>query len=163
MNRYLHEIEHAASETLRLIWFEHQQMEELQARIASATAEVQDAAQRLAWLRLNPDMDDDNLSTAVYWDTYFGPEKERFYAEKSRPDLESLIALRAFSTASQSGSMLQYAKQGISLVHNGPSACPAGRAIHSQTLKRGRNCFLLENTTLTGSQSRHDPHAKIIP
>ena len=143
MRSYLHEIEHAASETLRLVWFEHQQMEELKAKIASTTAEVEDAAQRLEWLRMNPAMDDDNLSTAIYWDTYFGPEKERYYAEKSRPELESLIALRSFSTASQSGSLLQYAKQGISLVHNGPSACPAGRTIYSQTLRnviwQGRN------------------------
>ena len=67
-------------------------------------------------------MDDDNLSTAIYWDTYFGPDKDRYYAEKSKPDIEALIAMRRFSTDAQSGSILQYAKQGISLVHNGPAA-----------------------------------------
>jgi hypothetical protein len=135
MPGYLHEIKHAASETLRLVWFEHQQVEELQRKIASATAEVQDAAERLECLQSNPDMDDDNLSTAIYWDTYFGPDKDRYYAEKSKVEVESSIALRRFLTDAQSGSILQYAKQGISLVHHGPAGCPAGRTLHGQSLK----------------------------
>jgi hypothetical protein len=143
MPAYLHEIKHAASETLGLVWFEHQQMEKLQGRIVSLNAEVQDAAERLAWLSANPDLDDDNLSTAIYWDTYFGPEKDRYYAEKSKVELESLIAMRRFSTDAQSGSILQYAKQGISLVHHGPATCPDGRMLHAQSLKtvvwQGRN------------------------
>src|ERR1700730_14801896 len=140
---YLHEIEHAASETIKLIWFEREQMENLQARIAALTANVEDSNRRLEFLALNPDLDDDNDSTAIYWESYFGPEKDRFYAEKRKPDLESLIATRAFSRDAQSGSLLQYAKQGISLVHHGLAACPDGRLIGSQSVKnviwQGRN------------------------
>lgn len=140
---YLREIEHAAGETLKLIWFERRQMEELQNRIAGLSAEVEDANRRLEFLGLNPDLDDDNDSTAIYWDTYFGPEKDRFYAEKSKPDLESLIATRAFSTNAQCGNLLQYAKQGISFVHHGLAACPDRRLIGSQPIKniiwQGRN------------------------
>lgn len=140
---YLDEIEHAAKETLKLTWFERKQMENLQARIASLSAEVEDANRRLEFLALNPDLDDDNDSTAIYWDTYFGPEKDRFYAEKSKPDLELLIATRTFSTNVQSGNLLQYAKQGISIVHHGLAACPDGRFIGSQPIKniiwQGRN------------------------
>jgi hypothetical protein len=143
MPEYLHEIQHAASETLRLVWFERQQMEELEQRIAPLTAEVEDAARRLEWLRANADLDDDNLSTAIYWDTHFGSDKDRYYAEKTKSDLESLIAMRRFSTHAQSGSILQYAKHGISLVHHGLAACPGGRLIHTQSVKdiiwQGRN------------------------
>jgi hypothetical protein len=73
-------------------------MEKLQARIAILSAEVEDANRRLEFPALNPDLDDDNDSTAIYWDTYFGPGKDRFYAKKSEPDLEPLIATRTFST-----------------------------------------------------------------
>jgi hypothetical protein len=143
LQTYLHEIEHAAGETLKLVWFERRQMEDLQVRIAALSAEVADANRRLESMALNPDLDDDNLSTSIYWDTYFGPEKDRFYAEKSKPDLELLIATREFSRNAQSGSLLQYAKQGISLVHHALAACPDGRFIGSQPLKdivwQGRN------------------------
>jgi hypothetical protein len=143
INTYLQQIEHAASETLKLIWFERKQLEDLQAQLASLSAEVDDANRRLDFLALNPDLDDENDSTAIYWETYFGPEKERHYAEKSKPYLESLIEARAFSTDAQSGNLLQYAKQGISFAHHGLAPCPDGRLIGSQPIKtiiwQGRN------------------------
>ena len=36
MPEYLDEIRHAASETLRLVWFEHQQMAQLEMRITAS-------------------------------------------------------------------------------------------------------------------------------
>jgi hypothetical protein len=143
MPEYLHAIEHAASETLRLVWSEHQLLEELQAKIAALAAEIEDTNSRIDWLRENPAFDDDLQATAMHWESYFGPEKEQFHAEKRKPDLESLIDTRKFSTDAQSGSVLQYAKQGISLVHHGLTACPDGRLIGTQPIKnvvwQGRN------------------------
>lgn len=143
MADYLHEINHAATETLRLVWHEHRRMEELQARIAALTSEVEDAARRVEFLALNPDLDDEGIGTMIHWETYFGPEKERYYAEKSKPELEALIAARRFSTDAQAGNLLQYGKLGLSLVHGAKSSCPHGRTIHGRTLTdvvwEGRN------------------------
>lgn len=143
MREYLDEIEHAASETLRLVWSENRELEELKGKVERLTKEIIDTDRRIDWLVANPDFDDDFQATAMHWDSYFGPEKELFHAEKSRPELEMLVETRRFSTAAQSGSILQYAKQGISLVHGGLASCPSGRMIGSQAIKaiiwQGRN------------------------
>jgi len=129
MPEYLKEINHAATETLRLVWLEQEQYEALQATLAALGAEITDTHERIAWLQANPDFDDDLQSTAMYWESYFGSEKETFHADAEKHGLESLIAARKFSTNAQSGNILQYAKQGISLVHRGLNACPEGRHI----------------------------------
>jgi hypothetical protein len=140
---YLQEVEYAATETIRLVWFEREQLENLEIRVRKLKVEVEDAGQRLNWLGVNPEFDVDNDSTALYWDTYFGPAKDLFYEQKGMADLGSLIEARKFSTNAQSAALLQYAKQGISLAHHGLEACPAGRSIGSQSLKviiwQGRN------------------------
>ncbi len=57
--------------------------------------------------------------------------------------MKELISTRAFSRAAQSASLLQYGKQGISLVYGKPSNCPDGRLIGTQSLRdviwQGRN------------------------
>jgi hypothetical protein len=135
MQEYLKEIEHAASETLRLAWSELKQLEELEAYIGRLTAQIEESARRVQWLIDNPEFDDDLQSTAMHWDSYFGPEKDKFYAEKSKPELEALLNLRKFSTDALSGNILQYGKQGISFVHGKPGACPDGGIIGTQPLK----------------------------
>jgi hypothetical protein len=143
MPEYLKEIEHAATETLRLVWSEQNHYEELQAKLAALGAEITDTHERIAWLQANPDLDDDLQSTAMYWESYFGPEKEAFHADAEQRDLEALIAARRFSTDAQCSNILQYAKQGISLVHRGLKSCPDGRSIGTLHLKKvmwqGRN------------------------
>jgi hypothetical protein len=135
MPEYLKEIEHAASETLRLAWSEQKQFEELDAFIARLTEQIEESARRVEWLIDNPEFDDDLQSTAMHWDSYFGPEKDKFYAEKSKPELQALLNLRKFSTDALSGNMLQYGKQAISFVHAKLGACPDGRIIGTQPLK----------------------------
>jgi len=143
MPEYLKEINHAATETLRLVWLEQEQYEALQATLAALGAEITDTHERIAWLQANPDFDDDLQSTAMYWESYFGSEKETFHADAEKHGLESLIAARKFSTNAQSGNILQYAKQGISLVHRGLDACPEGRHIGTVPVRdviwQGRN------------------------
>jgi hypothetical protein len=129
MTEYLKEIEHAGTETLRLVWSEQEQYEALEAKLAALGAEITDTHERVAWLQANPDFDDDLQSTAMHWESYFGPEKEAFHADAEKRSTEALIAARGFSTDAQSGNILQYAKQGISLVHRGLNACPEGRHI----------------------------------
>jgi hypothetical protein len=143
MTEYLKEIEHAATETLRLVWSEQEQYEALEAKLAALGAEITDTHERVAWLQANPDFDDDLPSTAMHWESYFGPEKEAFHADSEKRSIEALIAARRFSTDTQSGNILQYAKQGISLVHRGLNACPEGRHISLLPMRdviwQGRN------------------------
>lgn len=129
------EIAHAATETLRLVWSEQEHYRALRAKLAALGAEISDTHERITWLQANPDFDDDLQSTAMYWESYFGPEKEAFHADVEKQDLESLIAARQFSTDAQGGNILQYAKLGISLVHRGLNACPDGRHIGTLPLK----------------------------
>ena len=103
-------------------------MELLQARISKLATEIEASATTVEWLRANPEFDDDLQATAMHWESYFEPEKERHFAEKSKPELELLIAARRFSTDAQSGSVLQYAKTGISLVHGELGSLPGWTA-----------------------------------
>lgn len=129
MAEFLDLMRHAATETLKLIWDERKQLEGLAAFIHAREGEIAEANRRVEFLAMNPDLDDEGIGTATYWETYFGPEKERYYAEKSREELEALIEVRRFSTNAQAGNLLQYAKQGISTVHQGKSACADGRPV----------------------------------
>ncbi len=83
MNSYLREIEYAATSVIKLVWDEHAQMNDIDARIQAATKEMEEGYKLVQFLQDNPDFDDDHLSTAVHWDTHFGPDKERYYALKT--------------------------------------------------------------------------------
>jgi hypothetical protein len=135
MADYLNEMKHAASEALRLIWSEHKQLEELEALIARLAAEIEESQRRITWLRDNPEFDDDFQGTYMTYESYFGPEKDKYYAEKSKPELEASLSLRKFSTGALSANILQYGKQGISFVHGQLGPCPDGRLIGTQALK----------------------------
>lgn len=83
------------------------------------------------------------MGVGRYWENYFGPDKERHHKDVQVVQVEQAAAAHTFSIGSLSGALLQHPKQGISLVHSGPSSCPAGRAIGGSTLKdviwQGRN------------------------
>jgi hypothetical protein len=89
------------------------------------------------------DPDDVAMATGIFWENYFGEDKKRYYKDKDREKLVEKIAAHAFSVGSIAGSLLQCAKQGISLCHGGLGRCPNGRAFGSQFLKdviwQGRN------------------------
>jgi hypothetical protein len=144
MNRYLSEIEFAVTVSLDAVWKECNRLQELQARVTALTRTVAHDYARAEAIAMNAeDPDDVMLATGVYWDTYFGSDKDRYHSSGEANEIGKLVSLHAFSCSAQSGSVLQYAKLGISLVHAGPSACPEGRSIGSQRLKnviwQGRN------------------------
>lgn len=135
ITQYLAEIEYAATQTIALVWKERQKLQELLTRIEGLTKEMEAGYSQVGFLVQNPDLDDDNLSTAIHWDTHFGADKDRFFALKDQAELKELLSARTFSTGAQSASLLQYAKQGISIAFHRLSACPPGRAVGSQSLK----------------------------
>ena len=144
MGDYLAEIEYAASNLVPVIWEERNRLRSLEVEMASLTRLVEDNYRRAEFVAMNSeDPDDAAMATGMYWENYFGDDKERHYKDKDRAKLVDQIAAHALSIGSLAGSLLQYAKQGISLAHGGLAACPNGRAIGSQFLKdviwQGRN------------------------
>ena len=81
------------------------------------TAATEDGYRRVEFLAMNPELDDDGLGTAIHWDTYFGPDKERYYKAAEVDDATQKLDAHMFSIAALAGSLLQFAKQGIDILH----------------------------------------------
>jgi hypothetical protein len=127
---YLTEVEHAVRTVIAVIHAEHENLARLQRELAALTAATDDGYQRADFLALNPDLDDEGLGTAIHWDTYFGPDKDRYHKAADVQATEAKIATRSFSVAALSGNVLQYAKQGLSLRYGkNRDGCPVGREI----------------------------------
>lgn len=140
---YLAEIEHAAREVISLVWTEHRQVEELRVLVNRLTREMEDGYRRAEAWSDSDDPDDVMLGVGIHWETYFGADKQRYGAQGELDLAAARLAAREFSRASMAGSLLQYAKQGISIAHRELAACPDGRPIGRQPLKQvvwqGRN------------------------
>ena len=144
LSDYLTEVEHAVRTVIAEIHTEHEHLARLQLELAALTAATDDGYQRAAFLALNPDLDDEGLGTAIHWDTYFGPDKDRYHKATDVQDTEARVVARSFSVAALSGNLLQYAKQGLSMRYGkNRDGCPAGReiaglAVH-EIIWQGRN------------------------
>lgn len=143
INSYLSEIEHAARSVIGLVWTEHREVEELQSQIMKLNTEVHDGYRRAAAWNDSEDPDDFMVGVGIEWDTYFGPDKQRHGVQDQLTQAQGQLAARAFSRSSMAASLLQYAKQGISITQPSLDACPDGRLIGTQGLKhviwQGRN------------------------
>jgi hypothetical protein len=143
MSAYLHEIRHACETILPAIWAEWDQVQALEGRIAVLRQQTEEGYRRSEAFQEFDNADDYMLGVGVHWDTYFGPDKERQYTEKELPEKTQLRDARAFACAAMAGSILQFAKQGMSQVHGGLDQCHSGRQIYGVGLKdiiwQGRN------------------------
>jgi len=135
MQNYLDEIEHAANLLIEAVWMEYHEVEKLTQKTLKLTTEMEDGYRRAQAFQDSEDPDDIMLGVGIHWDTYFGADKERFHAEESLDDIQQKLQARVFSRESLSGNILQYAKQGISIVHGNLQLCPSGRSIGTQDLK----------------------------
>jgi hypothetical protein len=142
MNAYLSEIEHAASSIITLVWSEHHAVERLQAELIGHELAAK-AGFSMARANAYDDIDDEGAATGTYWETYFGPERERHYTSNSLANEEATLLTRTFSRCALATALLQYAKQGISIVHGEFSNAPIVRQLHGVELKelilQGRN------------------------
>lgn len=144
ITNYLPEVEHAVNTVLSELHTEHEHLARLKIELSALTAATDDGYRRADFLRMNPDLDDDGLGTAIHWDTYFGPDKDRHHKANDVGAAETRVTARSFSVAALSGNLLQYAKQGISLQYGkGRDGCPIGREIGGLPLHeiiwQGRN------------------------
>ena len=143
---YLKEIEFAVQNLMSAIWGERERLLQLDAEINSLGKIVEDKYERAEFVQMNAeDPDDLAMGVGMHWDAYFNEDKEHFYKKKDKDALNQLLVIHSFSIASLSGALLQYAKQGMSIVY-GPRVddCPdSSRVVGSQNLKQviwqGRN------------------------
>ena len=143
MTNYTNEIKYAVEAALSTIWADVEELESLRQQLGRLTAETERGYRRAQAFQYDEDPDDVMMGVGVHWDTYFGPDKERHQVATTVDDLNQKIQVREFSRSAMSASVLQYAKQGISIVHGGLQPCPNGRGVGSQPLKtiiwQGRN------------------------
>lgn len=128
MKVYLKEIEFAVTPIITAIWYEH--------------AELQEKYDKLAPLFSIVDVKSRDAQKKGFG--YFGAEAHELILINGQADtLKRKILARRFAVAALSGTLLQFAKQAISIVHDDPKFCPEGRFIGSQSLRsviwHGRN------------------------
>jgi hypothetical protein len=133
MKTWLAETQHAISSLIPLVWEEQVQLDEATQRLANLEAATEDGYLRAQ--ALLDDLDDEGLGSFQYWETYFGADKERFHAAIATDERHQVLEARAFARSSLASAILQIAKQGISAVHGGLDAAPAGREIHGVQIK----------------------------
>jgi hypothetical protein len=135
INDYLVEVTHAVNTVIAELHSENDHLRRDYTELARLTSATKDGYLRAEFLGLNPELDDEGLGTAIYWGTYFGSDKERYYKSKDIDAIKARLGARSFSVACLSGSLLQYAKQGIA-AHYGKlrDGCPDGREIAGLTL-----------------------------
>jgi hypothetical protein len=141
---YVKEIEYAAASLIPVIWAERDRVHQLEAEVASLAKIAEQNYIQAESVQMNAeDPDDVAMGAGMYWATYFGEDKERHDKDKDREALVEQIGVHAVSVASLATSLLQLAKQGVSVAHGGLAQCPNGRSIGTQFLKdvvwQGRN------------------------
>lgn len=133
---YLNEMEYAVSRVIESLWHEHSEAKVLRAEIEKLQRIAAENYEHAHFIQQNAeDADDLMLGVGIHWDTYFGEDKEQHYKSKDLAALEASLALREFSFSSLAGTLLQYAKQGLSASFGAPANWPNGRSIGTQNLK----------------------------
>lgn len=127
---YLYEIQHAVTVVMGEIYREKHEVERLRQELTGLQAATNDGYARVDFLTLNPDLDDEGLGTAIYWETYFGPDKDRYHKNAEFEQVDARMSAHEFSVNALCANLLQYAKQGLSL-HFGEKRidCPDGRLV----------------------------------
>jgi hypothetical protein len=141
MKTWLAETAHATTSLIPLIWAEHEAVEVAAAKLKALEQETEQGYRQSA--AFMEEFDDEGLATAIHWDTYFGPDKERHHAAIDLNGIEATLEARSTSRSSIASALLQIATHGLSAVHGGLAPIPAGRSIHGVDLKdliwQGRN------------------------
>lgn len=147
---FLKQSKYATEPVIDLIWGEKELLNNLQRDLTRLIAEAENgyrrAAPNPADTPFDPDFDgpDDVMArTGIYWDTYFGADRESYIVTEEIVKLDQSVELKKFSTQLLSSALLQIAKQGMSIVCKGFDNSNDGRMIESLSVKnivwQGRN------------------------
>ncbi len=155
---YLNEMEYAVNRVTESLWHEHEEAERLRKEIEELQKAAADNYQRAQFIQQNAeDADDLILGVGIHWDTYFGEDKEQYYKSKDLAALEASLASREFSFSALAGTLLQYAKQGLSASSGKPVNWPKGRLVGSPDLKT----IILESRNQSEHWEEGNPFPKI--
>lgn len=133
---YLNEMEYAVTRVIDSLWHEHNEADALLKEIVALKKAAEDSYARAHFIQQNAeDADDLMLGVGIHWDTYFGGDKDQYHKSKDLESLEARLRTKEFSFSSLAGTLLQFAKQGLSVSFGKPENWPLGRSIGSQTLK----------------------------
>jgi len=155
---YLNEMEYAVTRVIESLWHEHDAAEKLRKEIDELRAVADNNYQRAQFIQQNAeDADDLMLGVGIHWDTYFGEDNEQHYKSKDLGALEARLASREFSFSSLAGTLLQYAKQGLSASFGKPVNWPNGRLVGSQHLKT----IVLESRNQSEHWEEGNPFPKV--
>ncbi len=131
MTDYLKEIEYAATTIFPVVWAEQEELAALNKKIRQLTKAVDAQYQTAAAWQDSEDPEDVAFGGGIFMETYFGPDKEKFGAEADR----AKILVKQFSVDALAEAILQYAKQGISIVFAGyRKKCKATKLLGTQPL-----------------------------
>lgn len=133
MKTWLAEAAHAVGSLIPLVWAEHKAVAEAAEKLAVFEAATERGYRDAA--AFMDELDDDGLATGIYWETYFGADKERHYAAYDLDSLRTTLDARGASRGAMSGAILQIAKQGLSAAHGGLGLAPDGRDVAGVALK----------------------------
>lgn len=146
MPDYLKAMDYALQGLTAMIWAERRLLTTVEERLSSLTRVVEHNYRQAESVQLNAeDPEDVAMGAGMHWANYFGEDKARHVTDREKERLVNEIAAHQFSVTALAGALLQHAKHGISLVHQGLDKCPDGRLVgsHNLALKRvvweGRN------------------------
>ncbi|AOW18410.1 hypothetical protein LPB03_13520 [Polaribacter vadi] len=135
LSDYINEIEFAASNVLEAIWTDNKRAEKLKTEIEQEAKIVENEYQRaIALQNYAEDPDDVMLGVGMYWDNYFGADKDVYHKNEKLTDLQQRLTAHEFSIISLCGNLLEHAKKGLSIVYGNPKKWPCGRKIGNQCL-----------------------------
>lgn len=133
--QFIEETEYANNSLLNSIWQDFNRAEELKSEIEEEHINVHKEYNRsIAMQNYAEDPDDVMQGVARYWDNYFGADKNLYHKNEKLRDLTSLLAARELSFTNLSGSLLETAKKGLSLIYGKPMYWPKGRNIGTQSI-----------------------------
>lgn len=158
LTEYLNEMEYAVTRVIESLWHERDEAARLRMKIDELRKVAADNYARAQFIQQNAeDTDDLMIGVGIHWDTYFGEDKEQYYKSKDLDVLEERLAAREFSYSSLAGTLLQYAKQGLSASFGKPANWPNGRLVSSQDLKT----IILESRNQSEHWEEGNPFPKV--
>ncbi|MEQ8819807.1 MAG: hypothetical protein RLY93_06150 [Sumerlaeia bacterium] len=136
MRSFLVEMKYASEGLIEKIWHEHNALAELNRQIRVLSRRVESEYQAAIGLqRYAEDPDDVMMGVGRYWENYFGDDKTLHHMSAGEVTLREKLQSHGFSISQLSGSLLAFAKQGLSTVHGSKSSAPQGRPIGTQHLR----------------------------
>lgn len=115
VDQFFADTSYAIDSIFSISFYEHQRLEVLNSELSPLESATHEGYSRASFLALNPDLDDDNLSTAIYYDTYFGVDKQRYEKAQQLDAQMDRIKSLEFSIGILSSSILQYAVHALKI------------------------------------------------